>query len=66
MENKFVKSGSTTNVEYESNIKTVVLQQEPEIKDIHLKLPKKVHWSEDTVDNEHMQKKKSKSIPSII
>jgi len=31
------------------------------IKDLKLRLSKKVTWTEDTVDNEHMNKKKSKS-----
>jgi len=33
----------------------------PILKDLKLKMPKKVTWTEDTVDNEHMKKKKSKS-----
>ncbi len=35
-------------------------------KQLKLKLPKKVTWTEDTIDNEHMNKKKSKSIISIV
>jgi hypothetical protein len=31
------------------------------LKDLKLRLSKKVSWTEDTVDNEHMNKKKSKS-----
>lgn len=31
------------------------------ISELKLKLPKKVSWTEDTIDNEHMNKKKSKS-----
>lgn len=31
------------------------------VKDLKLKLQKKVTWTEDTIDNEHMNKKKSKS-----
>jgi protein phosphatase 1 regulatory subunit 11 len=31
-----------------------------EYKELKLKLPKKVNWTEDTIDNEHMNKKKSK------
>jgi hypothetical protein len=30
------------------------------VKDLKLKLEKKVTWTEDTIDNEHMNKKKSK------
>lgn len=41
------------------------VQRKPEIKtkvsELTLKLPKKVTWTEDTIDNEHMNKKKSKS-----
>ncbi len=33
--------------------------EKPEIHYLALKLPKKVTWSEDTVDNEHLNKKKS-------
>jgi DNA-binding transcriptional regulator GbsR (MarR family) len=32
------------------------------LKELKLKLPKKVTWRDDTIDNEHMNKKKSKSI----
>lgn len=32
-----------------------------EYMELKLKLPKKVSWTEDTIDNEHMNKKKSKS-----
>ena len=32
-----------------------------EMKELKLKLRKKVAWTEDTIDNEHMNKKKSKS-----
>lgn len=32
-----------------------------EFMELKLKLPKKVSWTEDTIDNEHMNKKKSKS-----
>jgi hypothetical protein len=32
-----------------------------EYKELKLKLQKKVTWTEDTIDNEHMNKKKSKS-----
>jgi hypothetical protein len=40
------KIDSTKNVEY---------------MELKLKLPKKVSWTKDTIDNEHMNKKKSKS-----
>ena len=56
-------TGETTIVE-ESKTKTIVLKKEEEPKEskkhyLALKLPKRVTWSEDTVDNEHMGKKKS-------
>jgi protein phosphatase 1 regulatory subunit 11 len=36
-----------------------VLKKKPDTHYLAMKLPKKVTWSEDTVDNEHMHKKKS-------
>jgi len=46
-----------------SNSTEVQRKQEPKTKvsEMTLKLPKKVRWTEDTIDNEHMNKKKSKS-----
>ena len=62
MEQIIGKSNSSTQVQYnETGIKTLILQPETEITNIQLKMPKKVHWTEDTIDNEHMKKKKSKS-----
>jgi hypothetical protein len=62
MEQKIGKTNSGTQVQYNDTIiKTLILPPETEIKNIQLKLPKKVHWTEDTIDNENMQKKKSKS-----
>ena len=47
-------------IEKEPAQQTIHLHQKPaEIKYFKLKMPKKVTWSEDTVDNEHMGKKKS-------
>ena len=37
----------------------IVLKKKPDTHYLAMKLPKKVTWSEDTVDNEHMHKKKS-------
>jgi hypothetical protein len=34
--------------------------------ELKLKLPKKVSWTEDTIDNEHMNKKKSKSKKNLF
>jgi len=45
------KIDSTKNVEY---------------MELKLKLPKKVSWTEDTIDNEHMNKKKSKSKKNLF
>lgn len=65
--------GSRTNVMYEnskeknySNVRSGSsdVKENPnnvEIKTLKLKMPKKVTWTEDTIDNEHMGKKKSKS-----
>jgi hypothetical protein len=36
-------------------------ENKTQIKEIKLKLPKKVTWTEDTIDNENMNKKRSKS-----
>jgi hypothetical protein len=36
-------------------------KEKASIKEIKLKLPKKVTWTEDTIDNEHMNLRKSKS-----
>jgi hypothetical protein len=36
-------------------------QQKTILKELKLKMPKKVTFTEDTIDNEHMNKKKSKS-----
>jgi hypothetical protein len=62
MEQKIGKTNPGTQVQYNDTIiKTLILPPENEIKNIQLKMPKKVHWTEDTIDNENMQKKKSKS-----
>ena len=58
------KSSSQTTLIEESKTKKIVLKKEEEPKEskkhyLALKLPKKVTWSEDTVDNEGMGKKKS-------
>lgn len=37
------------------------IEQSLQYKELKLKIEKKVTWTEDTVDNEHMNKKKSKS-----
>ena len=62
MEQKINRHSSKAVVEMEPDIKTVILQPGPELKNIQLKMKKKVTWTEDTIDNEHMKKKKSKSI----
>lgn len=55
--------GGTTSIlkqEKKPKEKLINLHEKPaEIKYFKLKMPKKVTWSEDTVDNEHMGKKKS-------
>ena len=60
------KTGSTIIYELpetkqEENLKNEKSSSQLEIKELKLKLHKKVTWTEDTVDNEHMNKKKSKS-----
>ena len=59
-----------TNLIYERSdivqIKKKVIKKENQtpsmkIKELKLKIKKKVNWTEDTIDNEHMNKKKSKS-----
>jgi hypothetical protein len=59
-------NGSGTGIVYKienKKIDNIVNKQESqvEIKELKLKLHKKVTWTEDTIDNEHMNKKKSKS-----
>jgi hypothetical protein len=39
----------------------ITTKKNVEFKELKLKLQKKVSWTEDTIDNEHMNKKKSKS-----
>ena len=62
---RYCQSNSNSIVEY--NLKPDVIvpvsdeKEKVNIKDLKLKLPKNVTWTEDTVDNEHMNKKKSKS-----
>ena len=58
------KGSSETTLIEEFKTEKIVLKQEEEPKEskkhyLVLKLPKKVTWSEDTVDNEGMGKKKS-------
>ena len=58
------QGGNETTVIEESKTKKIVLKKEEEPKEskkhyLALKLPKRVTWSEDTIDNEHMGKKKS-------
>ena len=55
----------TTVIEEEPKSKKIVLKKEEQPKEVEkhylaLKLPKKVTWSEDTVNNEGMGKKKIK------
>ena len=47
----------TDNKEEEINSK----KEKGGIRVIKLKLPRRVTWTEDTIDNEHMNQKKSKS-----
>ena len=72
MENRFnistkSKTGSTVifeiaeNKQEEENKNKEQSSSQVEMKELKLKLPKKVTWKEDTIDNEHMNKKKSKS-----
>ena len=61
---KEATSGEITCVEEPKTQKIVLKKEEEEPKEskkhyLALKLPKRVTWSEDTVDNEHMGKKKS-------
>jgi hypothetical protein len=62
---RYCKSSSNTILEYITKPEVMhSVKDEKEkvvIKDLKLKLQKKVTWTEDTVDNEHMNKKKSKS-----
>ena len=58
------KGTSETELVEDSKTKKIVLKKEEEPKEskkhyLALKLPKRVTWSEDTVDNEGMGKKKS-------
>ena len=58
------KASSETTIVEEHRTKQIVLKKEEEPKEskkhyLALKLPKRVTWSEDTVDNENMGKKKS-------
>lgn len=54
---------SSTTLIY-SNSAEIERKPDPKTKvsELKLKLPKKVSWTEDTIDNEHMNKKRSKSI----
>lgn len=62
---RYCHSNSNSIVEYTLKPDVLVTvkdeQEKNNVKDLKLKLPKKVTWTEDTVDNEHMNKKKSKS-----
>ena len=58
------KGGEQTTVIEEPKNKNIVLKKEEQPKEVQkhylaLKLPKRVTWSEDTVNNEGMGKKKS-------
>ena len=58
--NNFGFHGSNEMFEQPNNQQTIHLTKKPnEITYLKLKLPKKVTWTEDTIDNEHMHKKKS-------
>ena len=55
-----VKTGKTMVISKENAVKShIKVKNQPEKHYLALKLPKKVTWTEDTVDNEHMGKKKS-------
>ena len=61
----YTKPNSEVMLEYVTHTETKLeVKDKAEkviIKDLKLKLSKKVTWTEDTIDNEHMNKKKSKS-----
>ena len=62
---RYTQPNSQTMLETETKKENKIdVKKEDEkivLKDLKLRLSKKVSWTEDTVDNEHMNKKKSKS-----
>jgi hypothetical protein len=62
-----IKGNSTVLLQYtnEQDIQKdkciINKENKVEVKELKLKPEKKVTWTEDTIDNEHMNKKKSKS-----
>jgi len=54
-------SSSTTILFSKSPEEDNKQDSETKVTELTLKLPKKVTWTEDTIDNENMNKKRSKS-----
>lgn len=61
-----MKSGTQTLVINTSKGNERSVEPKTHITELTLKLPKKVTWTEDTIDNENMNKRKSKSKLSFL